>query len=1036
MDEKFLSDFMTPGSEFRGKPFWAWNGKLDPEELRRQIRIFHRMGLGGFFMHSRVGLDTEYLGEDWFDCVEACIEQADELSMEAWLYDEDRWPSGAAGGIVTRNPDYRRRHLVVDRYDEPAGFQWTPEVVAAFSANIENNAASRVEPLEPGSENQVRSGRSVLAFRIETDQPTPWHNGQTYLDTMNDEAVRRFIEVTHEKYASEVGEDFGGIIPGIFTDEPNYGSVGPERLPWTGRLPEVFRERYGYDLLPHLVELFFDVDGKQVSQPRYHYHDCITHLFVDAFARQIGRWCEENNLLHTGHVLAEETLRSQTRVVGSGMRFYEYMQAPGIDILTEHRRELNTAKQCSSVANQCGRQWRLSELYGCSGWDFSFEAHKAVGDWQAACGINLRCQHLSWYTMLGEAKRDYPASIAYQSPWWEFYDKVEGYFARVHAAMGRGAEVRDLLVIHPIESVWTMRNDDEIEQYDSIFERLAIVLTSGHVDFDYGDEEMIARRAEIDESGDETVFKLGEATYKAVLIPPLKTIRKSTLDLLKKFHDAGGLLVFVGQPPVYVDALASDEPGELASSCRQVEAVDESMLTAVADRCKRLAITGPGGNELSEVMYMLREDERAFYLFLANTGHLPRNLLEDSLALDRTVDHPEVIITGFGECRGTPVEPDPETGAITEAVAAKNADGWTIKTSLPRIGSRLFVVPKGETSSLKAIPRKDYRDVSSQELNPERWEISLSEDNPLLLDRPRCRIGAGEWREPEEILRVDCAVRDALGIEHRGGRMVQPWARRKRENPRSIPVQLSYEFGVEHIPSGELRLALERPDVFDIKINGCPVSSDAVSGWWVDRSLETVPIDPALLHRGRNELSLRLDYPEDFSGLEIVYLLGHFGTECEGTELSVIAPPEALVPGDWVGQGLTFYSGSVCYRHRIAPPELKENQQLVVRLGDYRGVAARVLVNGASAGIAAWEPNEVDITEAVAGAGGEVELGIEVIGHRRNSHGPLHIAEKWPDWTGPEQFLMEGEGCYEGYQLVPAGLMSAPGLVVRQEVEN
>ncbi len=55
----------SPASIYRGAPFWAWNGKLCPDELRWQIRIMNEMGLGGFFMHSRVGLDTEYLSKEW-----------------------------------------------------------------------------------------------------------------------------------------------------------------------------------------------------------------------------------------------------------------------------------------------------------------------------------------------------------------------------------------------------------------------------------------------------------------------------------------------------------------------------------------------------------------------------------------------------------------------------------------------------------------------------------------------------------------------------------------------------------------------------------------------------------------------------------------------------------------------------------------------------------------------------------------------------------------------------------------------------------
>ena len=60
--------------DYRGLPFWSWNGKLCETELRRQIRIFREMGYAGFFMHSRSGLNTEYLGREWFDSVRACID--------------------------------------------------------------------------------------------------------------------------------------------------------------------------------------------------------------------------------------------------------------------------------------------------------------------------------------------------------------------------------------------------------------------------------------------------------------------------------------------------------------------------------------------------------------------------------------------------------------------------------------------------------------------------------------------------------------------------------------------------------------------------------------------------------------------------------------------------------------------------------------------------------------------------------------------------------------------------------------------------
>ena len=160
-------DFASPGAAWRGKPFWAWNGELEPEELRRQIRVMRRMGLGGFFMHSRVGLATPYLSKRWFECVNACMDEAKKLKMEAWLYDEDRWPSGAAGGLVTKNPAWRQRMLRVVESDDPAAFRWTPDTLAAFTAVVKGHAASRraADPEGPPPSGSAK-GEKILSFEV------------------------------------------------------------------------------------------------------------------------------------------------------------------------------------------------------------------------------------------------------------------------------------------------------------------------------------------------------------------------------------------------------------------------------------------------------------------------------------------------------------------------------------------------------------------------------------------------------------------------------------------------------------------------------------------------------------------------------------------------------------------------------------------------------------------------------------------------------------------------------------------------------
>ena len=165
MDKKLIKEFTNPGSEYRGAPFWAWNGKLEPEELRRQVRIMHQMGLGGFFMHSRVGLDTAYLSDEWFKCVDACVDEAKKLGMRAWLYDEDRWPSGAAGGLVTKNPRFRHRGLTMKELKNFSEVEWNQNASIVFTAHINGSNATNIKRILGGNcRTKLKEGETILHF--------------------------------------------------------------------------------------------------------------------------------------------------------------------------------------------------------------------------------------------------------------------------------------------------------------------------------------------------------------------------------------------------------------------------------------------------------------------------------------------------------------------------------------------------------------------------------------------------------------------------------------------------------------------------------------------------------------------------------------------------------------------------------------------------------------------------------------------------------------------------------------------------------
>ena len=58
----------------RARPFWSWNTEVTPEKVLSQIKMFSDMGMGGFVIHSRNGLRTEYMGKRFMDMVKLSVE--------------------------------------------------------------------------------------------------------------------------------------------------------------------------------------------------------------------------------------------------------------------------------------------------------------------------------------------------------------------------------------------------------------------------------------------------------------------------------------------------------------------------------------------------------------------------------------------------------------------------------------------------------------------------------------------------------------------------------------------------------------------------------------------------------------------------------------------------------------------------------------------------------------------------------------------------------------------------------------------------
>ena len=1023
--------FRHPTAEYRGAPFWAWNGPLEKGRLSEQIDMMRKMGFGGFHMHVRTGMDTPYLSEEYMDFIRFCTGQAKARDMLAWLYDEDRWPSGTAGGKITAaHPEYAKKQLLF------TPTPYTPEdakpprgsipgcggcgrryengkLLAVYDVRLDPDGLlvewTYSRPDAARGDADPRGCRWYAYLESATDDP--WFNDHPYVDTLNADAIRAFIGTTHEAYARAVGQEFGRTVPAIFTDEPQYTHKGCldfplERrdvfLPWTDGLEDRYAERYGEDLMAVLPELIWERPDQAGAAVRWRCQNLLADLFRGHYCDQIGHWCGAHGLAMTGHVNGEETLYSQTGNVGDAMRCYPAFGIPGIDMLCDNH-QYNTAKQAQSIVRQEGKPGMLSELYGVTGWDYDFRGYKLQGDWQAALGVTVRVPHLTWMTMKGEAKRDYPASIGYQSPWWDQFSLIEDHFARLNTALTRGQALVRVAVVHPIESYWmlwgpsaqTAAVRDRLEQR---FAELTETLLFGQIDFDFLSEACLPGQC----AEASAPLRVGRMAYDTVIVPGCLTLRETTLRRLEAFRDAGGKLIFLGGCPERLDGMASGAVRPLYDRSVRLPFEPAAILEALEED-RLVSIRRPDGRLCDRILYQARTDHGALWLFFAN-GKNPVSPDVDDAPVYRVTVRGAYTLTEYDTLTGTirPFEAEVRDGNTVFSMP------WHMHTSL-----LLRLLPySGEA----AAPGRRDEGPRGQAFPPFLMPVAytLEEPNMLLLDMAEWALDDGPLQPMEELLRLDNAARDLLGLPRRRKAVVQPYLLPKETPAHSLYLRCVIPSETE-MP--QVSLALEEPDQAALTWNGRPVTTCA-AGWFVDRDIQVVPLGG--LRQGENVLEVHVPIGRR-TNLECMYLLGPFGVRLAGALKTVIPLPDRLGFGDIVPQGLPFYTGNLRYHLEART----EGGSLTVRVPHYRGALVRLYVDGEDRGPIAFSPYQATVTGL---APGTHRVTLRLFGNRQNGFGQVHHTQGVYFYQSPDSWRSTGDLWRYEYQLKPLGILKAPEL--------
>ncbi|MEM2341886.1 MAG: hypothetical protein QXI48_01265 [Candidatus Bathyarchaeia archaeon] len=504
-------------------------------------------------------------------------------------------------------------------------------------------------------------------------------------------------------------------------------------------------------------------------------------------------------------------------------------------------------------------------------------------------------------------------------------------------------------------------------------------LLSAHIDFDIGDELLMAKHCKVEDGK----LYVGRIAYDAVIIPPSVTLVENTVKLLLEFADFGGRIIALEPAPFLIDGEQKEAIKDLMSRALKINKIDLATLVSALDGIPKPIIME--GDEKGEVLHHLRQDESGtLILFLANSSR------ENSYNLKLT-------LSGSFNVEFW----DPMSGEKRDYSSVINDRKTCWDVRLEPIGSALFVLkPDTRKSKFSTEELVKVYEVSISGL----WRIKRLNPNILVLDYCRYRIG-NVWSELMPVWRAhNFIVQNGFGTK--------------------FSVRFEFESSID-LKDKNLYLVVERPEAFKIYVNNVKVECEA-SKFWLDWNFPMIDVS-GLIIKGLNivELEGRVDLEPE---LENIYLLGDFGVKIGAKgSFKIIDEPSVINLGDLCQLGYPFYAGEIEISKDVNL-DVPEDVIATLQLNGLSSSLAIVYVNGKEAGKVLLSSYTVDITGLLKSGNNEIK--ILLVGNLRNALGPLHHKLGDPQYISPETFRDLTQWTDE-YMLRPFGIKGVKILMFR-----
>jgi len=1038
-------NFKVPPKELGILPFWFWNGEMNENEMEWQMKEYHAKGIPGLFIHGRFGESIGYLSDKWFERTKFAVEKAKEIGIDVWVYDEMNWPSGTAYRKVSKeNKKLRQKYIEMVALPVPGPLFTYLEATDDRYVNTGNSKpivayACSEEEFQNGIKNLID-----LTPNLSFDAVIPWEAPEGnwrllyflekeidyYIDALNPESTREFLNETHEKYKKAVGKDFGTVVPGFYTDEPamHYFRVGMQNqiIPWTSKMFKIFRERRGYDLKPYLPALFLNM-GNETAKIRYDFWKTLTEQYSESYYKQISEWCEENNVLFTGHLLGEEWIWMHARCEGNIFKHLKHFHITGVDHLypiigSEKTPDQHVAiKIASSAAHHYGSTRLLCESMGGTYWDCSLERMKWIANWEYVLGVTIFNNHGYHYSIEGERKRDWPPSQFYHHTWWKYYDKFTGYMARLGHILSGGKHVAKILMLYPINTAWTnylpSGPTNLFNLMQNEFNYLTDLLLRLHYDFDYTDEDILSD-AEIVNGK----IKIRDEEFSVLILPPITHIQSNAFNKIKEFVKSGGKVIADGIIPFEllddntnrknnIKELFGKDPAELLDNLNNgakfkinhkkskgdvyvIEGKGLGVLKKEKEFQKLLnqCVTPDVTIENEKVFYLHRVKDNYDIYFIINTIQKPLGKVEISFEKKAK---PELWNPNTGEI--TPLYPyylknnrlfielDFEATESKIVVLKEELDEVQITGTNLIISSFENGIIKGHSFNNSEKPfvkifekgKSKKIETDSRKIIPslkigKLYEYELEDDNVLCIDKWKMIVEDGGVKK-EEAINPNYKDNNWLNVTMGAWEMQLPQERDEENYPVSLWYRIPFE--CDFIPAN-IRLLIDgfSGSNYELFINGKEVK-DKGRRSKIDAEIKEIDIKEFLIE-GKNLITVKLTVVRRTDGLlDLVKLVGDFAVIEKDGKHKIAFKKDKIAIGDWTKQGFPFYSGTINYKTSFELPEKYLNGELVLSAECGEDVL-EVIINGSDAKIVPWHPYKLSISDSVKKGKNNIELKI------------------------------------------------------------